>query len=410
MAWTEVLPSGKYRALYRDPNGKRRSAGTFDHKRRALNAASAAEQESRSRGWQDPDAADRPWGEWATEWWETRKVEPTTMASETYLLESYLMPKWGTVPLAEITRHRGRAWVTELSKTERRISAAEEAKRKKALAEDPTAKIQRHYLAASSVQRIAGLFSASLNAAVDAEVLPANPVFRLKLPSRPPAGERFLTHAEFASLTEEFWDAFDVAAIALMAGCGLRWGEAMGLHRHRMDRERGWLRVVETWDPKANQIKAYPKGKKARDVPVPGWVGDILDRLPILPAADCGHVHAAGRCRSNLVLHGAGDMTDVNNWRKRVWAPALGRAKIGHARPHDLRHTYASWLVQNGVSIEEVARLLGHASSVVTQRYAHLADTPKDSVLTALGDPFRGAIVGQSDTPGDSQSVRAVPA
>jgi integrase len=235
-------------------------------------------------------------------------------------------------------------------------------------------------------------------------------VFRLKLPSRPPAGERFLTPAEFAALTEEFWDAFGVAAIALMAGCGLRWGEATGLHRHRMDRERGWLRVVETWDPKAGQIKAYPKGKKARDVPVPTWVGEILDRLPILPAADCAHVHAAGRCRSNLVLHGAGQMTDVNNWRKRVWAPALGRAKIGHARPRDLRHTYASWLVQNGVSIEEVPRLLGQASSVVTQRYAHLADTRKDSVLTALGDPFGGANVGQTDTPADSQSIQAVPA
>lgn len=235
-------------------------------------------------------------------------------------------------------------------------------------------------------------------------------MFRLKLPSRPPAGERFLTHAEFVLLTEEFGDAFDVAAIALMAGCGLRWGEAMGLHRHRLDLERGWLRVVETWDPKAGQVEAYPKGKKVRDIPVPDWVGETLGRLAVASAGNCGHVHAAGRCRSNLVLHGAGEMTDVNNWRKRVWAPALDRAKIGHARPHDLRHTYASWLVQNRVSIEEVARLLGHASSVVTQRYAHLADTPKDSVLTALGVPFRGASVRQTHTPEDSQSIQAVSA
>jgi hypothetical protein len=63
------------------------------------------------------------------------------------------------VPLAEITRHRGRAWITELSKTERRISAVEEAKRKKAMAADPAAKIQRHYLAASSVQRTARLLA-----------------------------------------------------------------------------------------------------------------------------------------------------------------------------------------------------------------------------------------------------------
>jgi integrase len=103
-------------------------------------------------------------------------------------------------------------------------------------------------------------------------------------------------------------------------------------------------------------------------------------------------------------------MIYVNNWRKRSWAPALERANIGHARPHDLRHTYASWLVQNGTPIEEVARLRGHASSVVTQRYAHLADTPKDSVLKALGNPFRGASVGQTDTPRDSQSLRAVTA
>ncbi|BAS07340.1 tyrosine recombinase XerC-like [Arthrobacter sp. Hiyo4] len=179
-----------------------------------------------------------------------------------------------------------------------------------------------------------------------------------------------------------------MAAIALMAGCGLRWGEAMGLHRHRLDLERGWLRVVETWDPKAAQIKAYPKGKKARNVPVPDWVREALARVQVLDAGSCGHAHAAGRCRSNLVLHGHGEMADVNNWRKRVWAPALERADIGHARPHDLRHTYASWLVQNGVPIEEVARLLGHASSAVTQRYAHLADVPKDAVLNAVGNPF----------------------
>lgn len=164
--------------------------------------------------------------------------------------------------------------------------------------------------------------------------------------------------------------------------------------------------MVETWDSKAQQIKACPKGKKARDIPIPDWVAEILDRLDVASAASCGHVHAAGRCRSNLILHGAGEMIDVNNWRKRVWAPALTAAEAGHARPHDLRHTYASWLVQNGTSIEEVARLLGHASSVVTRRYAHLADTPKDSVLQALGNPFRAADVWQTDAPRDSNKLR----
>lgn len=406
MAWTELLPSGKYRAGYRDAAGRRRSAGTFDHKRRAMNAAAAAEKEANSKGWRDPAAADRTWEEWADAWWDTRKLEPSTKASETFLLNTHLRPKWGSVPIGEITRNDGRAWITQLMKTERRISKAELKTREDALAKDPKATYPMHYLSAASVQRIMGLFSASLNAAVDAEVIQTNPVFRLKLPSRPPAGERFLTHAEFASISAELEDVQDLAAAALMAGCGLRWGEAMGFHRHRWFRERGWLRVVETWDPKAKQIKAYPKGKKARDVPVPDWAAEILDRLEVPEATDCGHVHAAGRCRSNLVLHKSGEMIDLNNWRKRVWAVALADAGVGHTRPHDLRHTYASWLVQNGTSIEEVARLLGHASSMVTQRYAHLADTPRDAVLQALGNPFHGTSVGQTDAATGSRTLR----
>jgi len=54
------------------------------------------------------------------------------------------------------------------------------------------------------------------------------------------------------------------------------------------------------------------------------------------------------------------------------FAKARSEVGIDDVRIHDLRHTYASILIQNGVSLYEVQKLLGHSSPNMTQRYAHL--------------------------------------
>jgi len=59
----------------------------------------------------------------------------------------------------------------------------------------------------------------------------------------------------------------------------------------------------------------------------------------------------------------------------RTFRSACKRAKIEDFRIHDLRHTFASHMVQSGASLFEVQKSLGHSSSQMTQRYAHLADS-----------------------------------
>jgi len=73
---------------------------------------------------------------------------------------------------------------------------------------------------------------------------------------------------------------------------------------------------------------------------------------------------------------------------KKSWTSALKGSGIGHIRFHDLRHTAASNLVKVGRSLFEVGTLLGHSSTSMTARYAHLAieDTRNmvDSVMGGL--------------------------
>ena len=55
------------------------------------------------------------------------------------------------------------------------------------------------------------------------------------------------------------------------------------------------------------------------------------------------------------------------------WYAARSLADLQDVRVHDLRHTFASLLINKGVSIYEVQKLLGHSSIQMTQRYAHLS-------------------------------------
>ncbi len=56
-----------------------------------------------------------------------------------------------------------------------------------------------------------------------------------------------------------------------------------------------------------------------------------------------------------------------------AWNTARKAAGLSDVRMHDLRHTFASTLVNSGCSLYAVKELLGHSNIAVTQRYAHLS-------------------------------------
>ncbi len=360
MAWSEKLPSGRYRGVYRDGAGKRRSAGVFVHKAKAEREAGAKEVDARKMLWRDPEAYKRPWGEWAEEWMRGRVVEATTARADEIRLRKHLVPRWAGVPLGSITRHDVKVWAAELGRGE---------------IQPPT------------VQRIVHLFSASMNAAVDAEVVEANPAARIKLTNGALEQERYLTHEEFDAVREHLPTEQDRLIADMLANTGLRWSEMAGLHWSRVDLRRGKVRVVETYSDTAGVMKAYPKGKRVRGVDLTDDLVAELSALNRTTTGNCGVPHSAGICRGGLVFTTPrGRPLRNSNWSP-IWRNAVADAEIGHARIHDLRHTFASWLLQKGIPLAEVGKLMGHVSTQTTAKYAHLAETPSEAIRLALAAP-----------------------
>jgi integrase len=367
MAWTEPLPDGGYRGMWRDASGRRRSA-SFDRRTRqrfdgprgqqkALAYAIGQEAIARDNG---PQADHRglTWGQWSERWLQLRRTESNTGRTDLARIRIYLEPRWGRVRLRDI-RHRDiQAWINELDDSD---------------------------LSGSTVRQINYLLSASLKAAVRSGHIQSNPCQLIELPTANTGKERYLTKSEFWYAHYWLSDQLHADAAVLLAFTGLRFGELAGLHWTRVDLERKQLTVAETWEAVEHRVKPYPKSKKPRQIPLADPVLDVLASLP--PASGpCGQPHPKGspRCTSPLVLTDPGGQPIDYDRLARDWRTALDLAGLEPARIHDLRHSCASWLVQDGVPIAMVQKIMGHSSITTTMRYAHFAPGQYDQVLATL--------------------------
>ncbi|MCU1646390.1 MAG: hypothetical protein JWN03_6665 [Nocardia sp.] len=370
MAWAEKLPSGRYSGVYRDATGaKSRLPGTYARKEEAKRQAAA--QEVGERDTPTPrEAKTLTWGEWEKRWQAARIVVKSTDRSDQGRLRDHVRPRWQKTPLRDITPDVIQQWVTDLSKAG---------------------------MAASTVAKCYYLLSSSMKAAQRARVVTVNPCKGITLPKAGPMPDRYLDSSEVSAIDASLSE-FDKLVVGVLLGTGMRLGEAMGLHWENVDLKRRLVSIEWSYDPVAQDMKD-PKDHERRSIPIGATLTKLLDshlsqvgigkRAPApVSYPRNAHVH------TGLVLaHTEGRPFDPSNLRTRFDASVRiayvgkgrGRHQIGHVRLHDLRHTYASRLLEHGVPIHEVSRLLGHASISTTQRYAHRAKTQWDQVRDALG-------------------------
>lgn len=209
----------------------------------------------------------------------------------------------------------------------------------------------------ATINRELALLSAAINYANrEWEWQLPNPVTGRKL-KEPDGRVRWLTRAEAVALLAAA-DASTRAPhladfLRLALNTGMRRGELLRLEWRRVDLQRG-LVFLEA---------EHTKTKRRRSVPLNAEARAALIRRARYRAEHCPDSPWVF-CRRD-----GGRITEV----KRSFAGACAKAGIADFRVHDLRHTCAAWLVSAGVPLSEVRDLLGHASVVMTERYAHLA-------------------------------------
>lgn len=89
----------------------------------------------------------------------------------------------------------------------------------------------------------------------------------------------------------------------------------------------------------------------------------------------------------------------------------MAAAGIDDLRFHDLRHTFASWLIQRGRTLREVQEALGHQTITMTMRYSHLAPDHLRAAVAVLDDVLLSAQLAESTTTSAQASAqKLVPA
>lgn len=213
-----------------------------------------------------------------------------------------------------------------------------------------------HGLSNSSINREISVLSAAISYAVKRWGWNiANPVSGLYL-KMPEGRLRWLEKSEAerllaAARSSDAPHLFDFIRLAL--NTGMRRGEMLGLEWNRIDFNKARLLLEGI----------HTKSGKRRFVPLNAGALDAL------------------RSRKHFCEKTAPDATRVflqRNGKPVVqvnfaFRQACNKAGIEDFRIHDLRHTFASWLVSEGVPLSELRDLLGHSSIVQTERYAHLA-------------------------------------
>jgi site-specific recombinase XerD len=191
-----------------------------------------------------------------------------------------------------------------------------------------------------------------------------NPVSKVSKPRYDNRRQRFLTYEEAGALLDNLsarsQQLHDIALMSLH--CGLRAGEIFELRWGNINFDQNLLTLMDTKSGKSRAVYMTQNAKQ------------VLERMLKGGSAECVFRDRNGNKIKDISNSFMAAVTEL----KLNEGVTDRRMKVVF---HTLRHTYASWLVQEGVDLYAVKELLGHSTLVMTERYSHLR---KENLISAV--------------------------
>ncbi len=353
--WAAVIDLGwvdgtwKRKTLYgktrKDVADKMRTARREQEQGRDLTARTATVEAFMTR-WLSEDVAPR--------------LAPKTIEQYTILTTKHIVPSLGKVALNKLTAEQ----VTRFLRTK-----------------------QASGLSASTVNHLQKILRTALNVAVDWKLLSGNPVAATRKVEGEQRKSNPLTPSEMTQFLDTIRDDEHETMYRVTLMLGLRIGETLGLRWQHVDLtgdqpwsvKRPCLRIEATLQRNAQAgggsvlVLKTPKTRDSRRIlPLPASL------IPLLKAHRARQnerrlLHGDLWQDNDLVFTGALGAGIEPRQALRVFHAACGRAGIERRRLHDLRHSAATKLMADGLSLLEVSKLLGHSQlSTTFDIYGHI--------------------------------------